>query len=586
MTLGPAGSQFSMAQGGQVGNGSGSFLVSVSSGSVSYTTSVIGANWITGGGSGTATPSSPGTVNFAIDPAASALLSPGAYYATVRVSSSGVVNSPQDFQVILNVSPPTTRVIPDPQPAGLVFLSSGAALPAETVQVFASSKAALAFQSAASTSDGSGWLSVSPTTGSTSATNPASVSVTANAKGLAPGTYRGSVSFAFATAVRTVNVTLVVEPPLGTAGAEAPVQVSSASTATGAVNKPETTGPSCTGAQLVPTQTGLVSNFSAPASWPLPLALIVVDSCGNTIGNGQVVTTFSNGDPPLVLAPINPQTGLYSATWTPRKTSQQVTILARVSVPGYTTATTQIAGQVAPNTAPVLAPNGTLDIFNPEVGAGVGPGNIVQIYGSGLASVSGSPAVLPLPTQLNGTTVLIGGENAPLYYVSPGQINAQIPFDLVPGSQYQVIVSANGALTTPQPINLTAAVPAILDFTTGAVVAQHQDGTLILDSSPAAPGEYVTFYLSGLGATDINVPSGAASPSNPPANVLNQPTLTLSGTQVPVLFAGLAPGFVGLYQINFQMPAQLPDCNYQLVISQNGTSSNQTILPVKNPGSN
>ena len=71
---------------------------------------------------------------------------------------------------------------------------------------------------------------------------------------------------------------------------------------------------------------------------------------------------------------------------------------------------------MAPNTAPILAPNGTLDIFNPEVGAGLGPGNIVQIYGSGLASQISAPSTLPLPTILNGTTVLIGGVNAPLSF--------------------------------------------------------------------------------------------------------------------------------------------------------------------------
>jgi uncharacterized protein (TIGR03437 family) len=188
---------------------------------------------------------------------------------------------------------------------------------------------------------------------------------------------------------------------------------------------------------------------------------------------------------------------------------------------------------------------------------------------------------LPLPTQIDGTLVIIGGMQAPLYYVSPGQINAQIPFELAAGNQYEVIVSANGALTTPQPIQLTDAVPAILQFNSGAVVAEHQDGTLVSDSSPAAPGEYVVIYLTGLGDTDIPVPSGTASPSNPLANVVNTPVLTLNGTQIPILFAGLTPTLVGLYQINFQVPQTFTTAEYQLLISQNGTVSNQTILSVQ-----
>ena len=571
MTLGPAGTQFSAPQGGALGNPGGSFLVSVSSGTVTFNAAIqAGASWLSGGGVGAATPASPGTVNFSLDPNAVAALPAGVYYGTIRVSSSGAVNSPQDFQIVLNITPAATVVVPDPAPAGLLFITAANATPpAQNVQLFASSTSAIQFQAAASVESGSNWLSISPATGSTSASSPAQISVAATPGNLPAGVYRGSVTFEFsASDVRTVNVTLIVQGTLN------PSLVASAA--------PKTTAPACAAAQLVPTQTGLTSNFQAPASWPTPLAITLVDTCGSAIGSAQVVTTFSNGDPPLALTLVNPNTGLYSGTWTPRQTSSQVVILARASAPGYTAATTQIAGQVAPNTAPVLSPNGTLDVFHPQVGAGLGPGNIVQIYGSGLVGTAATPVQLPLPTKVNGTSVLIGGVLAPLFYVSPAQINAQIPFELAAGGQYQVIVNANGALTTPQPIQLTAAVPAILQFDSGAVVAQHQDGTLIQDSSPAIPGEFVTIYLSGLGATDNTVPTGAPSPSNPLARVLDTPILTLNNTMVPVAFAGLTPGLVGLYQINFQLPAPLADGNYELFISQSGTLSNQTVLAVKN----
>jgi large repetitive protein len=573
MTLGPAGTQFSMPQGGALGNPNGSFLVSVSTGSVNFTASVLpGASWLTGGTTGSATPSIPGSVGFAIDPTAAATLTAGAYYGTIRVSGSGIVNSPQDFQIVLNISPPSSKVIPDPEPAGLVFISSGGALPAQNIQVFASSVTPIAYQASASPIDGSGWLSVSPATGFTSAAAPANPLVSVNAARLSAGVYRGSVSFSFGTAVRTVNVTLIVQAALPSSSP--------------ASSRPASNGlaphdtPLCPGTQLVPTQTGLVSNFSAPASWPTPVAIQLADTCGNTINGAQIVATFSNGDPPLVLTATDSIHGVYSGTWTPRKTSAQLSVLARASAPGYSPSTVQITGQVAPNTAPVLAPNGTYDIFHPQVGAGLGPGNIVQIYGTSLANQTASPTVLPLPTEVNGTMVLIGGVKAPLYYVSPGQINAQVPFELTAGSQYQVIVGANGALTTPQPIQLTPSVPAILQFTSGAVVAQHLDGTLILDSSPAAAGENIVIYLTGLGATDIAVPSGAPSPSDPLARVLDTPVLTLNGAELPIQFAGLTPTLVGLYQINFQVPSSITTGSYELTISQDGTVSNTTILQV------
>jgi uncharacterized protein (TIGR03437 family) len=568
MTLGPAGTQFSMQQGGAVGNPNGSFLVSVATGSIGYTAAVLpGATWLTGGGSGTATPSSPGTVTFSISQSAASALPAGAYYGTIEVAGTGIFNSPQEFQVILNISKPGTRAIPDPEPAGLIFITSAAkAAPPQKLQLFASSVTPIPFQASASPIDGTGWLSVTPTAGSTSASAPAPITVNVNASALAAGVYRGTVSFAFATAVRSTNITLIVQSALA------------AGSATSALAPRD--NPVCAGGQLVATQTGLVTNFSAPASWPTPMIIQLVDSCGNNVNGGQVVTTFSNGDPPLVLSPLDSTSGTYAGTWTPRKTSAQLAIVARASVPGYSSATVQIAGQVTPNTVPVLAPNGTYDVFHPQTGASLGPGNIVQIYGSGLANLAVSPAALPLPTTVNGTTVLIGGVQAPLYYVSPGQINAQVPFELAAGNQYQVIVSANGALTTPQPIQLSAAVPSVLQFTSGATVAQHLDGTLVLDSSPAQPGENVVIYLTGLGATDIAVPSGSPSPSNPLANVLDVPVLTLNGNPVPIEFAGLTPTLVGLYQINFQVPANATTGEYQLAISQDGNVSNTTVLSV------
>jgi uncharacterized protein (TIGR03437 family) len=572
MTLAPAGAQFTLPQGGALGNNTGSFSVGTSLGAtVAFNATAMGASWLqVTGGSGTASSASPATVAYTIDQTAAGALAVGSYFGTIRVSGSGVVNSPQDFQVVLTVTAATAPVLPDPQPAGLVFVTTvnapASSIPGQKISLFASSRAALPYQAWASTDNGT-WLSASPTTGTTSASAPKQIGVSVDPTGLAVGAYRGQVNFSIGSAVRTVNVTLIV-------------QSASAPHTSGPVSK---AAPSCSGAQLVPTQTGLVNNFSVPASWPTPLSIMLFDTCGATVGGAQAVATFNNGDPPLVLSSLNPGSGMYSGTWTPRGVASQVTITASVSAAGYPGASARISGQAARNTAPVLAANGAGDIFNPEVGAGLGPGNIVQIYGSGLATLPATPAALPLPTAVSGTQVIIGGVQAPLFYVSPTQINAQIPLSLEPGHQYQLLVSANGALTTPLPLQLNTGAPAILDFTSGAVVAQHADGRLVSTTAPAVPGEFIVLYASGLGATDIPVPSGAPSPSNPPAMVLSQPSLTLSGAPVTVAFAGLTPGLVGLYQINFQVPANLAPGTYNLVLTQDGVSSNTTVLTVAKP---
>jgi uncharacterized protein (TIGR03437 family) len=88
-------------------------------------------------------------------------------------------------------------------------------------------------------------------------------------------------------------------------------------------------------------------------------------------------------------------------------------------------------------------------------------------------------------------------------------------------------------------------------------------------------------YLSGLGATDTPVDTGAASPSDPLARVQLVPTVALNGENAAVIFAGLTPGSVGLYQVDFQVPEDAPDGDLPLVIKQLAASSNSVILPVK-----
>jgi uncharacterized protein (TIGR03437 family) len=177
--------------------------------------------------------------------------------------------------------------------------------------------------------------------------------------------------------------------------------------------------------------------------------------------------------------------------------------------------------------------------------------------------------------------VVIGGKPAPLFYVSPGQVNVQVPFELNTGGQYQVVLSANGAIATPQSIQVAPAVPGIAAFGDGTIIAQHQDGSLILANSPAKQGEYIVMYLLGLGGTDTPVASGNASPVSPLAHPTETPSLTLGGQNIPILFSGLTPGLVGLYQINIQIPQNTPGGNQVLIVSQDGIASNTTIVPVQ-----
>jgi hypothetical protein len=298
-----------------------------------------------------------------------AALAPGAYYGEIQITSAQASNSPENFEIVLNVAAANSPVAPDPEPGGLLFITSvGGVLPPQTVTVYSGSVSPLTFQ--ASAASGSGWLSVTPNTGTTSATSPGVTTVGVNTSGLSAGVYQAGVSYSLsATAIRTVNVTLVVTSTGGTGGASALPTLSSNAATPNAV--PHASG--CTPSKLVAAQTGLVQSFFAPAGWPTPLQILLFDDCGSAVNNGQIVATFSNGDPPLALPLANPSQALYAGPWSPASPSSQVTINVTASAPNFPTATSPLTGAVVPNAVPLLSPNGTLHVFDSLIGGALAP---------------------------------------------------------------------------------------------------------------------------------------------------------------------------------------------------------------------
>jgi hypothetical protein len=210
VTLAPVGTQFNMQTGGAPGDASGSFLVSVTNSSaVNWSASVLsGSPWLTlstAGGASSA--SAPGSVSYAIDPVGAAALVPGVYYGQIAVTSSATVNSPLSFEVVLSVSPVSVAVIPDPEPAGLLFITTvGGVTPPQIITVYSGSTAVSGFQASATTSSGGAWLSVSPQIANAASGSPGMTTVTVNTAGLKQGVYTGGVSYSLsATAVRVVK---------------------------------------------------------------------------------------------------------------------------------------------------------------------------------------------------------------------------------------------------------------------------------------------------------------------------------------------------------------------------------------------
>ncbi len=570
--LSPSGIRFTARQGSGVSGGPQSFQIVNQGGdtALSFTADQVGGDeWLSlSPRSGSTGPGAPGTVTLTATPGA---LTPGSYYSLIRISAAGVSNSPQNFVAVLEIQEASTPPVPNPSPAGAVFVSllDGAQALPQTAQVFTSSATPIPFQASATTSDGRNWLAVSPAGGTTSSANTAAITLSVNAAGLTQGVYTGGVNLSLnTTEVRTINVSLIVAP--------APAAAGSAAASTAA----RRFAGGCTASKLVATHTGLTGNFSAAAGWPTPLVVKLADDCGNLVANGQVIATFSNGDPPQAMSLLDSKAALYSATWTPSKLSSQMSVAARFSAPGFTPSAADLSGSVRANKVPLLARNGTLHNTNPKTGAALAPGTVVQIFGSDLAALTTIPA-LPLPTEVNGTIVVIGGIEAPLFFVSAGQINAQIPTELVPGREYQIVVNANGALTSPDTIVLSPVQPGVVGFADGRIIAQHSDFSLITAANPARPGEPVVMYLLGMGLTDIPVATGALAPSSPLARLQVEPEVTVDGEAVEIFFAGLTPGGVGLYQINFRIPRDARTGDLNVIVKQGDVVSNAASVPVK-----
>ena len=581
MELNPGGQLYQMTVGGAVANPSGSFAVTVQGGATAAWTATLlpGAPWLSlKTTSGSSTAATAGTVSYSIDPAAVAALTARTYYGTIRVTSGQTANSPQDFLVVLNVGSALDPISVEPAPGGVVFASVGsAAVTPQTVQIFAGSGATLTYQAAATTANGRNWLSVSPATGTVRGGTPAQATISVSQAGLAPGVYRGAVTFATSAAsARSVNVTLIVTPSVS---GGLPTSVSGYAFSESSVSPRATI--SCAPTQLA-ISSGFNGDFSQPVAWPVPINVQLLNDCGGAVSGGNVEVVFPTAaDPPLALRPDPASPGRYFGTWTPRRAASQFALGISASATGFSTVTVQVTGKVLPNSAPVVTPQSVSNVFSGILG-GVAPGTAVQIYGANLAApgTSALAPVVPFPVTLGGTSVLIGGIAAPLYYVSPGQINAQVPYELTPGNQYQIVVNTSNGPAVPDPVGLAAATPGIAAFASGTLIAQHSDFSLVTATAPAKPGENLVIYLAGLGATANQPVTGAGAPL-PPTGPKIAVTLTVNGTAIETAFVGLTPGAVGLYQINFKLPDDTPAGDLPLRVSQAGALSNVTILPVR-----
>lgn len=570
LTLSQSGLQFQVAA-GPVALPAQSVGVSESgSGTLAYSATpqtLSGGSWLTATpASGSITPTTTGMVSVGVN---SSGLAPGDYYGLVQFSSMGAANTPQSTEVALRVLPSTTNPEPLVSPTGLIFVASSASSsPTQTVQVFNASNQTITINGTPSYQQGKGWLTVSAG-GAVLSGKSLALNVQVPALNLSPGIYNATLNIqtSLDTTLHPVAIALILLAP-------------SSGQATGLGSR-VASGP-CTPTQLLPVFTLLGNSFQTPAGWPVSLQAEVVDDCGNALNSGTVVASFSTGDPPLAMVSLG--SGQWAGTWQPHGNGggQATITMDATSVAPVLAGSAMISGTLSANPAvPSLDPGGVVSTASYQPNTPVALGGFISIFGNNLAPQPAAATQLPYPISLAGTQVILGGEQLPLAFAANGQINALVPYDLQVNAAQQIIVQQNSSYSLPQPVLLAAAQPAVFTQNQsgtgpGVIVVLKANGTEF-ETSPTAPasaGDALIIYCSGLGAVSPPVSAGSAASSTQLSNTVNPVTVTVGGESAEVLFAGLAPGFAGLYQVNAIVPSGIAaSASVPVVLTVGGRSS-------------
>lgn len=210
------------------------------------------------------------------------------------------------------------------------------------------------------------------------------------------------------------------------------------------------------------------------------------------------------------------------------------------------------------------------------LGSPVAMGSLVSIFGTNLATTLAAADSVPFSTSLGGVSVAFGGKPAAMRNVIPGglsQLNVQIPFDVLPAGQtsgtVNVVVTVNGVASAPKPVSILTAAPGVFSIPAGAgyAVLITSDGKIAAPTSasgsigfptrPIARGEGAFFYAAGLGPLSPPLKEGSVD-LTALHNAASLPVVLVGGITAPVAFAGAAPQFPGVYQINITIPQTAP----------------------------
>ena len=374
-------------------------------------------------------------------------------------------------------------------------------------------------------------------------------------------------------------------------------------------------GNACQTPCVVNGQSGSPIQVSAPASIPINNGArwdLQSWSDGGT-GNSRLVTF--NGDTQTVVANYQTSYLLNAVASPPNAVSwqlnppspdmyypsgTQVAITASAN-PGfkfsrwsgdvsgtYPVATAQITGPMSAiatfTPVPYIAPAGVKSAAGDTPSETMAPGSIISIYGESLAAALTVGPTNPLAQTLGGVTVTVGQYFLPLLFVSPEQINAQVPVELTDGA-YMLTVHSAGQSDVSASFNVQRDSPGLFSRPAGNVaflMASHSDGSAVTSDSPAQAGETLTVFGTGFGPYDKAIVDGFLIDSSATYTVVDPVQINAGSDQVQPIWSGAAAGFVGTTVTTFQVPGDLPSgASVPFTVTVNGQTSNQVMLPLQ-----
>ncbi len=507
-------------------------------------------------------------------------LEPGQYSGEIEVTGNDAANSPQLVAVLLNVEAAgEADQGPEIRPSELIFTGAAGSSPgSQRIVINNQGASPLNYSTSSVTLDGTDWLQYLPRSGTINAGEFAAITVQPRLAGLAPDVYRSSITLSFqaggSTQIRTLNMLLVVFAETAPGGAVSARRETGVTPADG-----------CNPAKLLPVFSVLGVGTSTRVGWPTPIEARVVDNCGLALSVGSVIASFSNGDPPVILTPLDQ--AKWSGTWVVRnpQTPVTVTLTARSDSPVLEGSVDGSVGVNLSLSVPLLEPGAAVSLANPVQGGLVAPGMLVSIRGSRLSDETVPAQPPPLPASIGGVRVALGRWQLPILSASKDRIDAIVPFDVPVNTTLQLVVRNRLAISVPEPVAIAASNPAVFVPGPGgytarvAVLKVNAEGkwAYVSRENPLRSGDTMLIYAGGLGAVDQGVAAGEPAPEAPRAVTKSPVTVRIGQAEAQASFSGLAASLTGVYEIVAVMPGGVePGDQVPLTVTGGG----QTSVPV------